>query len=251
MSKKKQISRPLKFAKKLLYVGIPFCLVTPILFTLNFNLIDFTSTGDIGDTIGGITAPFIGILGAILVFLALNAQVQANIIIQEQIDAQNEEKRQDNESNLLNLYYLNLKTGIDTYKYTTIDRFTIGETNNIELSGSEGIYKLFQDFYCDFHADEDEMRCNPKITEVISLLEICEELLDRIEQSNTPNKDALWLLTKHQFAYRIFPRLSSDFPDNLETHYCEECSRNHGLPNRIVELIKNIVNKTNLEVKKC
>lgn len=42
------------------------------------------STGVIGDTIGGITAPIVGILGAILVFYALLEQIKANKIITDQ-----------------------------------------------------------------------------------------------------------------------------------------------------------------------
>jgi len=41
----------------------------------------FSNTGQIGDTIGGITAPFIGILGAILIFYSFMAQVYANKIM--------------------------------------------------------------------------------------------------------------------------------------------------------------------------
>ncbi|MCA0237544.1 MAG: hypothetical protein LCH81_14290 [Bacteroidetes bacterium] len=69
--KKEKINQPLKTAKILLWVGIPLCILSPILFTQPWGLIDFSNTGAIGDTIGGITAPFINILGAVLVFLAL------------------------------------------------------------------------------------------------------------------------------------------------------------------------------------
>ena len=41
---------------------------------------DFTETGQIGDTIGGITAPIIGLIAAILVFYSFQEQVKANNI---------------------------------------------------------------------------------------------------------------------------------------------------------------------------
>jgi hypothetical protein len=48
--------------------------------------LDFTQTGQIGDTIGGITAPMANLLGAILVYLALKAQIEANLILKKQLD---------------------------------------------------------------------------------------------------------------------------------------------------------------------
>lgn len=72
-----------------------FSLLSPIVFTTGnfidwlynkdikwidftkFNLnVDFTETGNIGDTIGGITAPIIGIVNVILLFVTLNRQIK-------------------------------------------------------------------------------------------------------------------------------------------------------------------------------
>jgi hypothetical protein len=44
------------------------------------SVIDFSSTGQIGDTIGGITAPFVGLLSALLIYRAFVVQVKANTI---------------------------------------------------------------------------------------------------------------------------------------------------------------------------
>jgi hypothetical protein len=56
-------------------------IISPILFTKVsiFKEFDFTETGQIGDTIGGITAPIINLFAAFLVFLAFREQVQANL----------------------------------------------------------------------------------------------------------------------------------------------------------------------------
>jgi hypothetical protein len=48
------------------------------LMTTNFNIERFECTGTIGDTIGGLTAPIIGIAGSILVYLSFQAQLKAN-----------------------------------------------------------------------------------------------------------------------------------------------------------------------------
>jgi hypothetical protein len=74
----------------LLLIGI-ILFMLPYLFTLNCKFFpDFNGTedgtGQIGDTIGGITAPFIGFFSAVLVYLAFKAQIHSNKIIQEQFN---------------------------------------------------------------------------------------------------------------------------------------------------------------------
>lgn len=70
--------------KNILTLGstILFILLSLFLFTRPaFSRIwDFTETGQIGDTIGGITAPIIGLIAAILVFYSFQEQVKANNI---------------------------------------------------------------------------------------------------------------------------------------------------------------------------
>lgn len=59
-----------------------FILCSPLIFTqpylFDWDFFDFSRTGDIGDTIGGITAPFIGLLSVILLALTLLEQVRIN-----------------------------------------------------------------------------------------------------------------------------------------------------------------------------
>lgn len=54
-----------------------FVCVLPAVLTLP-GLLDFSDTGEIGDTIGGIMGPFIAILAALLTFIAFWAQFDAN-----------------------------------------------------------------------------------------------------------------------------------------------------------------------------
>lgn len=83
-NKKAKIEKGGKKAKKraviTLIIGATFVFITPMIFT-SFSLwFDFTDTGQIGDTIGGITAPIVGFVGAILIYLSFNAQLNANQI---------------------------------------------------------------------------------------------------------------------------------------------------------------------------
>lgn len=63
--------------------SILWIIVGPWLLT-RFSILDLTATGQIGDTIGGITAPIIGLVSAVLIYLSFTAQIRANEIIQEE-----------------------------------------------------------------------------------------------------------------------------------------------------------------------
>ncbi len=71
----------------LVVILVLIILIAPYLFTSpifdHYRNVD-GSTGGIGDTIGGITAPFINGIAAILVYLAFKEQIKANALIQEQ-----------------------------------------------------------------------------------------------------------------------------------------------------------------------
>ncbi|MBA4056780.1 MAG: hypothetical protein C0490_18850 [Marivirga sp.] len=56
-------------------------LLLPFLFTQTpITIFDFSKSGQVGDTIGGITAPFVGLLSAYLIYKAFLVQVDANKI---------------------------------------------------------------------------------------------------------------------------------------------------------------------------
>lgn len=81
--------RKLDRAAWLIIVGSLVVLCLPYFLTQFTGFISFnTKTGAIGDTIGGITAPVVGLLGAILVYYALRQQIIANDIINEQFKEQ-------------------------------------------------------------------------------------------------------------------------------------------------------------------
>lgn len=73
----------------LFFVFIVFVCFLPYLFT-NYSWfdLDFSDSGEVGDTIGGIMGPFIAIAASVLTFLAFWVQYQANL----------EQKRQFNEA---------------------------------------------------------------------------------------------------------------------------------------------------------
>lgn len=62
-----------------LIIALLICSLPWILTNTWFSLLDFNSTGEIGDTIGGIMGPFIAIAAAGLTFIAFWVQYKANI----------------------------------------------------------------------------------------------------------------------------------------------------------------------------
>jgi hypothetical protein len=245
MTEEDKILKPLRQATQWLYVGIAIVLLSPILLTRhNFcSRLDFTQTGEIGDTIGGITAPIVNLLGAILVYLALKAQIEANLFLKMQLDDVKIKDNIQQQTDDVNQLYYNLKESIDNFNYVSFDsnEFGIGQY----LTGSEAIYKLFNDFYCNkCHLSDDDLKGNPKITELTSILEICDTLITRIGNSSIPSKLVMNTLTCHQFKYRVFPYLST-LHGNFEKHYCHDCNKDHGLPDEMVRLIEKILSCMN------
>lgn len=62
-----------------------FSFLSPLIFTRS-GIVDFSNTGQIGDTIGGIMNPFIGMVSIIVMFLAFYMQFKANKIMQYQFE---------------------------------------------------------------------------------------------------------------------------------------------------------------------
>ena len=64
---------------KFFWIAAVLILALPVILAKSpISISNFTDTGQIGDTIGGITAPFVGLLGAYLVYQAFRAQIAAN-----------------------------------------------------------------------------------------------------------------------------------------------------------------------------
>ena len=78
----------MKYVKFWFVFGVLLTIISPFLFTRSWGIIDFRETGSIGDTIGGITGPITNLIGALLVFYALRAQIEANEIIRKQFEQQ-------------------------------------------------------------------------------------------------------------------------------------------------------------------
>ena len=108
----------------LLYGAILLVFVSPFILTRPaiWAFLAFNKTGQIGDTIGGITAPFVNLIAAYLVYKSFSAQIQANYQQQrnhsEQIRLLLDEQ---SGSLILNLYdrlEVDFRKGIEEHRHT-------------------------------------------------------------------------------------------------------------------------------------
>jgi len=105
---------------------IVFSFLSPIIFTSSssYEIFDFTNTGQIGDTIGGILNPFIALAGVLLTFLAFYMQIKANQIQisqfnkglskEKEIRLLTEKKDYYNKLNLLKVDLASIKSDIQS-----------------------------------------------------------------------------------------------------------------------------------------
>jgi len=76
----------------------------PIIFTRTklFECLDFSNTGQVGDTIGGTMTPIVSLAAVILTYLAFRKQVEANKIQTEQFNKTLQQKETDDKKQLKN-----------------------------------------------------------------------------------------------------------------------------------------------------
>ena len=71
----------------LFFLGIPM-----LVFSNNIDLKYLEKPSNVGNNIGGILAPFLSLVGSVLVYVAFKVQFKANQDIQEQFKKQNEDE---------------------------------------------------------------------------------------------------------------------------------------------------------------
>lgn len=101
MNNNKQI-----FRFTIILTGLCFLSITVFTLPAFFKVFNFSTTGNIGDTIGGITAPIIGIISSILLYLALTKQTESNV-----------NQQLKNESDIIFLLFNQLDSEINSFYY--------------------------------------------------------------------------------------------------------------------------------------
>jgi hypothetical protein len=237
-------------------IGIILILITPILLTRSIGLFDFSSAeySNIGSTIGGITAPFASILGSILVYLALKAQIDANKLIQKQLD---EQKETDNESKVINY----LKKQLETINFDLNNlRFNYPPKPSNDgqiyqrapLEGSDAIKQYLLALKANNRdCDNQLFKEKYQINSIKELLKIIDKFVKSIIRENITEKDKYYLI--NEIKYQYITKIKNQF-DTFEdqkssklTERCSECNQYHrGIPDDFYDLITSINEQLNL-----
>lgn len=115
------------------------CFLCVLIFTLpaifdRFKLSN-EHTSNIGSTIGGITAPFLGIVSSILLFITIRLQIETN-----------EKSRIKNEADIIFLLLNQLDSEYDKFYFAYEKGPTGGIKTAYKFSGLEGVHKFIHDF---------------------------------------------------------------------------------------------------------
>lgn len=106
----------------LFFVGVILIIIVFIYFVTEpriFPRLDFSETGSIGDTIGGLSAPIIGILGSYLVYVSFQEQLKANKIQRQALDEEIKRNKEDKWYNQHQQKYDEIKNTLQNFQLTT------------------------------------------------------------------------------------------------------------------------------------
>jgi len=242
-----------KLATVTLLVGIILLIVIPFIFTREaiFKALDFSQTGQIGDTIGGLTAPFMSLIGSGLVYLSFRMQTKMNQIqfsaIQTQFLKSEEEDKERNFNKLLDL--------IMVLKENYNEEFNTLFSHRPNSTGIQSTLNSLVKFY---KSENPTINYNPIFRQLennIGLLSIIIDIKDRILKSNVNNeskdilKIQLYLFLSSFNAFSIFNKANLYFKQLTDDARAQEVMDNIKiLAKQISELTEFNVNQINLNI---
>jgi hypothetical protein len=217
----------LKIATIVLIIGVIGVSVAPFLFTSS-GCSSFAETGQIGDTIGGITAPITGLVGSVLVFLALKGQILANNITQEQIRDQKLEEQRKKEVIYISDLYKYFFNSIQTYE----TKYYRGHRAIMK------VMSLLADSERKLAHDEGRLYYGTA-AELYSLLKLGRLFLEQVNKSGLAEHDRQYFkeLVKHHYESFILPYLAKNSEKS-----CPTCGEKHnGIPFKMSALIQETI----------
>jgi hypothetical protein len=226
-------------------------LIAPVIITQKLNLISFTDTGEIGDTIGGITAPILGFFGSILVYLALKAQIEANEQVRLQfLKLENEQLSESRKEYFRSKSNLILNE-INSFYYSFKDSENLGISQKLNYEGSQAILKLLENSkntYFGKTGIKSPDLIEPKLKELESLLVFFELTIIELRNDSllvNNEKDEMVQFLKYIFESKLrnnFKRVEK-FKSVHNGSCPENCGNFHGIPAYLFELADNIILK--------
>lgn len=191
-----------KNAKWLLLFGILLTFLFPLLLPL-LNKTGIGNFGVVGDAIGGITNPISQLIGSILLYLALKAQLSANGIVQNQIEKDNIKEEQQHNTEQIRTFYSFFQETIKNFSYEFSD------ANGKQLLYGKRAIKCFlndlEQMKVDIHNTDDVLMYDG-VRELLSILKSAEELFNRIDTISSKSQHILFYRTllQHELLFNIF-----------------------------------------------
>lgn len=214
-----------KNAKWLLLFGILLTFLFPLLLPL-LNKTGIGNFGVVGDAIGGITNPISQLIGSILLYLALKAQLSANGIVQNQIEKDNIKEEQQHKTEQIRTFYSFFQETIKNFSYEFSD------ANGKQLLYGKRAIKCFlndlEQMKVDIHNTDDVLMYDG-VRELLSILKSAEELFNRIDTISSKSQHILFYRTllQHELLFNIFPYQDLDDDINIKTRKCTICADAH------------------------
>ncbi|KMQ61364.1 hypothetical protein ACM46_15140 [Chryseobacterium angstadtii] len=185
--------------------------------------------GTIGDAFGGISNPLSQIVGFVLLYLALKAQINANNILQQNILKENMKEMRQRELEQLHELYVIFERNIREFTY--INRFEV-EVQLQVLNGKRAIYCFVNDIEkrnIDLHNTEGLLQ-EDGVREIVSILKTAQLIFVKIGNMDVENDDKNFYINimKHELVFSIFPYTDLDESAELKLPQCPYCHEYHG-----------------------
>ena len=232
---KERQNKRIKQSKILFLFGILLVVLVPIVLTQFSFLFDFTDTGQIGDTIGGITSPITNLIGAILVYYAFLVQLDANKLIFQQIQEEKAEQKISKNREYVFEIFKFLKEEFYSFTITGDKRIGSGSEYQyvlVEYKGAEAMEKMFHQLMHN-HDEDDWHRDNIKLLEFLNIISLFKNFLTKLEEVDIPLIDKKFFLENVEYIYTSKMKVSIE--KMIEP--CPTCGEFHGgKPERIIEI---------------
>jgi len=217
----------------------------------NISLLNsFNTTGQIGDTIAGVTAPAMGLLNVILLFLALREQRKSNEQFKQQFIQQAATGRL-----IENLKIL--REDINNFVFIHREIIDVGKAVESEWKGADAIKHALEKYTC-LHItptppEVENQHILPCLIQIQWFLEEIYYLMGDIKSDVILEEDQSHLMRILQNIYyskfRIYLAINQDRRKKKQKP-CRVCGDTHGLPEQVYELYDLINAKIDNKCKK-
>lgn len=237
----------------IIFIGFGILLFfIPYLFTRQWGIFPID---DVGGTIGGVTSPFLGFFGSILVYLALKAQVDANKHVQKQFKKEKKDNKYRTKIDEINFRINTIKDEINNFTYLYVEQEIAGGVYNFDYKGSQAVYILLKKSKNLFYGkiEKTPYEIEPKLLELKSLLVFLNLTIVAIIEDkiiHDSNKKELFNIIDYVFESKLRGNFSP-FKENVSIHN-EKCPLNcgsyHGIPSELFELYYDIERKIKIYI---